>query len=61
MDSRQLFETKSLDSPVSNFIILGRSIFLISLPFGILVFVLPIYGKSIGAGALETFDRGWVG
>ncbi len=30
-----------------------RSIFLISLPFGILGFVLPIYGKSLGASALE--------
>jgi hypothetical protein len=30
-----------------------RSIFLISLPFGILGFVLPIYGKALGASALE--------
>lgn len=31
---------------------LGRSIFLISLPFGILDFVLPIYGRAIGADAV---------
>ena len=30
-----------------------KSIFWISLPFGILGFVLPIYGKEIGAGALQ--------
>ena len=30
-----------------------RSIFLISLPFGILGFVLPIYGKALGADAVE--------
>jgi DHA1 family multidrug resistance protein-like MFS transporter len=30
-----------------------RSIFLISLPFGILGFVLPIYGKTLGASALQ--------
>ena len=30
-----------------------QSIFWISLPFGILGFVLPIYGKEIGAGALQ--------
>jgi MFS family permease len=33
--------------------VLQRSIFLISLPFGILDFVLPIYGKRIGADALQ--------
>ncbi len=32
---------------------LRRSIFLISLPFGILSFVLPVYGKAIGAGAMQ--------
>jgi MFS transporter, DHA1 family, multidrug resistance protein len=32
---------------------LRQSIFLISLPFGILGFVLPVYGKAIGAGALQ--------
>ena len=30
---------------------LGRAIFLMSLPFGILAFVLPIYGQEIGANA----------
>ena len=30
-----------------------QSIFWISLPFGILGFVLPVYGKEIGAGALQ--------
>lgn len=33
--------------------ILRRSIWLISLPFGILGFVLPIFGKQIGAGAAQ--------
>lgn len=32
---------------------LRRLIFVISLPFGILDFVLPIYGKSVGASALQ--------
>ena len=32
---------------------LHRSIFLVSLPFGILTFVLPIYGKVIGADAVQ--------
>jgi DHA1 family multidrug resistance protein-like MFS transporter len=32
---------------------LGRAIFMISLPFGILSFVLPIYGKEIGADAVQ--------
>jgi MFS family permease len=31
-----------------------RAMFLISLPFGILSFVLPIYGKELGASALEV-------
>lgn len=35
------------------FRVLGKSILLIALPFGILDFVLPIYGKSIGANAME--------
>lgn len=30
-----------------------RSVFLVSLPFGILMFVLPIYGKAIGATAVQ--------
>ena len=30
-----------------------QSIFWVSLPFGILGFVLPVYGKEIGAGALQ--------
>ena len=32
---------------------LKRSIWLVSLPFGILSFVLPIYGKEIGADAVQ--------
>lgn len=32
---------------------LHRSVFLVSLPFGILAFVLPIYGKVIGADAVQ--------
>jgi DHA1 family multidrug resistance protein-like MFS transporter len=32
---------------------LWRAIFWVSLPFGILSFVLPIYGKDLGASALE--------
>ena len=32
---------------------LRRAVFLISLPFGILSFVLPIYGKRIGADAVQ--------
>jgi DHA1 family multidrug resistance protein-like MFS transporter len=32
---------------------LHRSVFLVSLPFGILTFVLPIYGKVIGADAVQ--------
>ena len=32
---------------------LRRAIFMISLPFGILSFVLPIYGKQIGADAVQ--------
>ena len=32
---------------------LRRAIFMISLPFGILSFVLPIYGKEIGADAVQ--------
>jgi MFS family permease len=32
---------------------LSQAIFLISFPFGILSFVLPIYGKQLGASALE--------
>ena len=33
---------------------LWRAIFLVSFPFGILSFVLPIYGKELGATALEV-------
>ncbi len=33
---------------------LGRAVFLVSFPFGILSFVLPIYGKELGASALEV-------
>ena len=36
---------------------LRRSIFLISLPFGILHFVLPIYGKEIGADAIQIGEE----
>ena len=32
---------------------LWQAMFLISLPFGILSFVMPIYGKELGATALE--------
>lgn len=32
---------------------LGQAIFLVSLPFGILDFVLPIYGRRIGADAVQ--------
>ena len=32
---------------------LRRTVFLVSLPFGILHFVLPIYGKEIGADAVQ--------
>lgn len=32
---------------------LRRTIFMVSLPFGILTFVLPIYGKAIGANAVQ--------
>ncbi len=39
-------ETATLES-------LWKSIFWISFPFGILSFVLPIYGKDLGASALE--------
>jgi len=34
--------------------VLYRAVFLISLPFGILDFVLPIYGKRIGASAVQV-------
>ena len=37
----------------SPFFTIRSTIFLIALPFGILEFVLPIYGKSIGAGAVQ--------
>lgn len=43
-------ETRSVRTPAA----LYRAVFLISLPFGILDFVLPIYGKRVGAGALEV-------
>jgi MFS family permease len=33
--------------------VLRQAILMISLPFGILNFVLPVYGKEIGAGALQ--------
>jgi MFS family permease len=33
---------------------LWRAIFLVSFPFGILAFVLPIYGRELGASALEV-------
>jgi DHA1 family multidrug resistance protein-like MFS transporter len=39
--------------PVKTLRILGQAILLISLPFGILSFVLPIYGKEIGADAVQ--------
>jgi MFS transporter, DHA1 family, multidrug resistance protein len=40
----------SLDTAIPT---IRRSIILISLPFGILGFVLPIYGKALGASAVE--------
>ena len=36
--------------------VLWRAVFWVSFPFGILSFVLPIYGKELGATALEV---GW--
>jgi len=33
---------------------LWRAVFWVSFPFGILSFVLPIYGKELGAPALEV-------
>jgi len=33
---------------------LWRAVFLVSFPFGILAFVLPIYGRELGASALEV-------
>jgi MFS family permease len=33
---------------------LWRAIFLVSFPFGILAFVLPIYGRELGASAIEV-------
>jgi DHA1 family multidrug resistance protein-like MFS transporter len=43
-------ESTSRDTAIPT---IRRSIFLISLPFGILGFVLPIYGKSLGASPVE--------
>lgn len=43
-------EQTVLDSAIPT---IRRSIFLISLPFGILGFLLPIYGKALGASPLE--------
>jgi DHA1 family multidrug resistance protein-like MFS transporter len=40
-------ETRTLSS-------LWRAIFLVSFPFGILAFVLPIYGRELGASAIEV-------
>src|SRR3990172_8237760 len=36
------------------FAALWRAVFLVSFPFGILAFVLPIYGRELGASALEV-------
>jgi MFS family permease len=33
---------------------LWRAVFLVSFPFGILAFILPIYGRELGASALEV-------
>jgi MFS transporter, DHA1 family, multidrug resistance protein len=33
---------------------LWRAVFLVSFPFGILAFILPIYGRQLGASALEV-------
>ena len=38
---------------MSSLRLLRRSIFLASFPFGILSFVLPVYGREIGASAVE--------
>jgi DHA1 family multidrug resistance protein-like MFS transporter len=57
---RELFmAVTSVDSSTKNtqatnhFATLNRALLLVSLPFGILNFVLPIYGKQIGASAVE--------
>jgi MFS family permease len=41
-------------SPRRTLISLWRAIFWVSFPFGILSFVLPIYGKELGASALQV-------
>ncbi|MDY6877136.1 MAG: MFS transporter [Chloroflexota bacterium] len=40
-------------TPPNTLYTLRQAVFLISLPFGILSFVLPIYGKEIGADAVQ--------
>jgi MFS family permease len=46
-DTARTPEPKSLSS-------LWRAIFLVSFPFGMLAFVLPIYGRELGASAIEV-------
>lgn len=52
LETKTALPTQSTGSQVPA--MLYRAVFLISLPFGILDFVLPIYGKRIGANALEV-------
>lgn len=45
----------SLPSPETRTLsALWRAVFLVSFPFGILAFLLPIYGRELGASALEV-------
>ncbi|MCX6069706.1 MAG: MFS transporter, partial [Chloroflexi bacterium] len=46
-DTARTPEPKTLSS-------LWQAIFLVSFPFGILAFVLPIYGRELGASAIEV-------
>jgi DHA1 family multidrug resistance protein-like MFS transporter len=52
MDSVELLQSKTRENAhtLKN---LWQAIFWVSFPFGILTFVLPIYGKQLGASALE--------
>jgi MFS family permease len=46
-------ESSPSERPAQPFVTLHWTLLLVSLPFGILNFLLPIYGKQIGASALE--------
>ena len=46
-DAPNVLESRTLKT-------LWRAVFWVSFPFGILSFVLPIYGKELGATALEV-------